>query len=86
MTDSLMFQEEDYVVLRAGAAEEICSAAEVVAELKHLLLENRDLDLPIDVTQKPPLDQASYLLSNYCELDLGNGRYIQWYAIRLEKS
>ena len=89
-----MFQEQDYVVLRAGQPEEIRSAAEVVAELKQVL-ENHglDLDLPTDVVQKAPggspaerlQQQADYLLSNYCELDLGNGQYLHWYAIRLEK-
>jgi hypothetical protein len=87
MTDSLMFQEEDYVVLRAGQPEEIRSAAEVVAELKHLLESNDlDLDLPRDVIQKPLADRPGYLLMNYCELDLGDGQYLQWYAIRLEKN
>jgi hypothetical protein len=82
-----MFQEEDYVVLRAGQPEEIRSADEVVTELKHLL-ENyaTELDLPGDVIRQRPGDRPSYLLTNYCELDLGNGQYLQWYAIRLEKN
>jgi hypothetical protein len=87
MTDSLMFQEEDYVVLRAGQPEEIRSAAEVVAELKHLLEHHAlKLDLPADAIRKLPADRPSYLLTNYCELDLGNGQYLKWYAIRLEKN
>jgi Protein CHLORORESPIRATORY REDUCTION 7 len=86
MTDSLMFQEEDYVVLRAGQPEEILSAAEVLVELETILT-SHSLELPTDVLKKNTIpDRAAYLLGNYCELELGPGQYLQWYAIRLEKS
>jgi hypothetical protein len=29
--------------------------------------------------------QAQYLLDTSCELDLGPGKYLEWYAVRLEK-
>jgi hypothetical protein len=86
MTDSLMFQEENYVLLRAGQPEEILSAAEVLVELKSVLT-SHPLELPTDVLKKNTInDRAAYLLANYCELDLEGGQYLQWYAIRLEKS
>lgn len=29
--------------------------------------------------------QAQYLIDTSCELDIGAGEYLQWYAVRLEK-
>jgi hypothetical protein len=29
--------------------------------------------------------QAKYLIDTYCELDVGPGKFLQWYAVRLEK-
>jgi Protein CHLORORESPIRATORY REDUCTION 7 len=85
MTDSLMFQEDDYVVLRSGQPEEIVSAAEMLQELT-TTLKNGTLDLPADVLKRAEADRPAYLLANYCELDLGIGQYLQWYAVRLEKN
>jgi hypothetical protein len=85
MTDSLMFQEDDYVVLRSGQPEEIVSAAEILQELT-ATLNSSSPDLPGDVLKRPAADRPAYLLANYCELDLGVGQYLQWYAVRLEKN
>jgi Protein CHLORORESPIRATORY REDUCTION 7 len=86
MTDSLMFQEDDYVVLTPGQPEEILTAAEMLAKLE-LTLAATQLNLPTDVSSKTSIAaQAAYLLVNYCELDLDNGQYLHWYAVRLEKN
>jgi Protein CHLORORESPIRATORY REDUCTION 7 len=86
MTDSLMFQEDDYVVLTPGQPEEILTAAEMLAKLE-LTLAVTQLNLPTDVSSKTSIAaQAAYLLVNYCELDLDNGQYLHWYAVRLEKN
>lgn len=86
MTDSLMFQENEYVVLTSGQAEEIITAAEMLVKLSETLLNHGEIDFPADVLAKSSTAaRAAYLLDNYCELDLGEGRYIQWYAVRLEK-
>ncbi len=86
MTDSLMFQEDDYVVLTPGQPEEILTAAEMLARLE-ITLAATQLNLPTDVSSKTSIAaQAAYLLVNYCELDLDNGQYLHWYAVRLEKN
>jgi hypothetical protein len=87
MTDSLMFQEDEYVVLTTGQAEEIVTAAEMLNLLSETLLNHSDIDFPADVLAKSSTAaRAAYLLDNYCELDLGDGRYLHWYAVRLEKN
>lgn len=86
MTDSLMFQEDEYVVLTPGQPEEILTAAEMLAKLASTLAAT-SVDLPIDVSSKTSIAaRAAYLLVNYCELDLDNGQYLHWYAVRLEKN
>jgi Protein CHLORORESPIRATORY REDUCTION 7 len=87
MTDSLMFQENEYVVLSSDQPEEIITAAEMLVKLSETLLNHGEIDFPADVLAKSSTAaRAAYLLDNYCELDLGEGRYIQWYAVRLEKN
>jgi Protein CHLORORESPIRATORY REDUCTION 7 len=86
MTDSLMFQEDEYVMLMPGQPEEILTAAEMLAKLESTLAAN-PVDLPTDVSCKISIAaQAAYLLDNYCELDFENGQYLHWYAVRLEKN
>ncbi len=90
MTDSLMFQEDEYVMLAPGQPEEILTAAEMLAKLESTLAQaavDSPMDLPTDVSSKTSIAaQAAYLLVNYCELDLDHGRYLHWYAVRLEKN
>lgn len=86
MTDSLMFQEDEYVMLAPGQPEEILTAAEMLAKLESTLA-STPVDLPTDVSSKSSIAaQAAYLLVNYCELDLPAGQYLHWYAVRLEKN
>jgi hypothetical protein len=81
-----MFQEDEYVMLTPGQPEEILTAAEMLAKLESTLT-TTSVDLPTDVSSKTSItDRAAYLLVNYCELDLDNGQYLHWYAVRLEKS
>jgi hypothetical protein len=88
MTDSIMFQEDEYVVLTTGQAEEILTAAEMLTKLSDTLLNHgEDIEFPADVLAKSSTAaRAAYLLDNYCELELGGGRYLHWYAVRLEKN
>jgi Protein CHLORORESPIRATORY REDUCTION 7 len=86
MTDSLMFQEDEYVVLTTGQPEEIVTAAEMLTMISDTLLSHGAIEFPADVLAKSSTAaKAAYLLDNYCELDLGDGRYLHWYAVRLEK-
>jgi hypothetical protein len=50
------------------------------------ILNSGSPDLPGDVLKRAVADRPAYLLANYCELDLGVGQYLQWYAVRLEKN
>jgi hypothetical protein len=86
MPDALMYQpEETFVVLETNRPEEFLSAAELLEKLKDILA-NRQNDLPPDLQKIASLEtQAQHLMKTGCDLDLGPDRYLQWYAVRLEK-
>jgi Protein CHLORORESPIRATORY REDUCTION 7 len=86
MPDALMYQpEETFVVLETNRPEEFLSAVELLAKLKGILA-NCQNDLPPDLQKIASLDaQAQHLMKTGCDLDLGPDRYLQWYAVRLEK-
>ena len=85
MSDSLMFNNDAYVVLETDRPEELFTPAEMFAKLKQIVIEFAD-DLPIDVQQISGVDaRVQYLLDTSCELDLAPGEYLQWYVVRLEK-
>lgn len=85
MANSIMYQEDAYVVLDSEQPEqEILAPEELHAKLKGLLPQLEQL--PYDVVAIDSLDaQAQHLIETHCELDLGPGRYLQWYVVRLEK-
>jgi Protein CHLORORESPIRATORY REDUCTION 7 len=85
MSDSLMFNNEAYVVLETDLPEEILTPAEMFDKLKGIVTKFAE-DLPIDVQQINGVDaRVRYLLDTSCELDLAPGEYLQWYVVRLEK-
>lgn len=86
MPDSIMFQDEDaYVVLEPNQPEQFLTPTELLEKLKTVLASRQD-DLPIDLQRFGDLDsQAQYLMETSCELDVGPGSFLQWYAVRLEK-
>jgi Protein CHLORORESPIRATORY REDUCTION 7 len=85
MSDSLMFNNEAYVLLEPDRPEQLLTPAEMFAKLQEIVVKFAD-DLPIDVQQITGVDaQVKYLLDTSCELDLAPGEYLQWYAVRLEK-
>ena len=86
MPDSLMYQQEKFVLLETNAPEQILTADELLYKLKIVLEKINNQDLPIDLQNLDSVDtQAQYLIDTSCELDIGPGKYLQWYAIRLEK-
>ncbi|CEJ42931.1 chlororespiratory reduction protein 7 [Umezakia ovalisporum] len=86
MPDSLMYQQDNFVVLETNEPEQFLTADELLDKLKLVLEKMRNQDLPIDLQKFESVDaQAKYLIDTSCELDLGPGKYLQWYAIRLEK-
>jgi Protein CHLORORESPIRATORY REDUCTION 7 len=85
MSDSLMFNNDAYVVLETNRPEELLTPVEMFAKLKEIVIKFA-ADLPIDVQQISGVDErVQYLLDTSCELDLVPGEYVQWYVVRLEK-
>ncbi len=86
MPDSLMYQQDDYVVLETNQPEKFLTSTELLEKLKQSLQQLKEEELPRDLIKIDSLQgQAEYLLDTSCELDLGPGQYLQWYAVRLEK-
>jgi len=81
-----MYQQDNFVVLETNQSEQILTAPELLSKLKTVLEQIKAADLPRDVQKFTSIEaQAQYLLDSSCELDLGPGQYLQWYAVRLEK-
>jgi hypothetical protein len=85
MPDSIMYQEDAYVLLEPNQPEQILMADELLEKLK-AVLQGRQDDLPQELQKFSELEaQAKYLMETSCELDVGPDGFFQWYAIRLEK-
>lgn len=85
MPNSIMYQEDAYVVLETNQPEEIMSPDELLDKLKNVL-QNYDDELPRDLAKFETVEeQAKHLMETSCELDVGPGQYLQWYVIRLDK-
>ncbi|MGK7953698.1 MAG: chlororespiratory reduction protein 7 [Crocosphaera sp.] len=85
MPDSIMYQEDGFVVLEPDQPEQILTHEELLEKLKGILV-NRQDDLPRELQKLTTVDdQAKYLMENFCDLDMGSDDYLQWYVIRLEK-
>jgi hypothetical protein len=83
MSDPLLRELDHYVVLEPGGGERILTAAET---LQWLAAHLRELDEPpADLAALPDaMARADRLLATACELDLGPGLALQWFAVRLE--
>ncbi|MER3491745.1 MAG: chlororespiratory reduction protein 7 [Mastigocladus sp. ERB_26_2] len=87
MPDSLMYQEDHFVVLETNQEEQFLTASELLEKLTDILQKINPQDLPPDLRSLNSIEaRAKYLLDTSCELDIGPGQYLQWYAVRLEKS
>ncbi|MGB3404179.1 MAG: chlororespiratory reduction protein 7 [Microcoleaceae cyanobacterium] len=85
MSNSLMYSEDHFVVLEVNQPEVILTRAELLTKLESILSQHQD-NLPRDLQKYSTVtQQAQYLLDTCCEFDLSPGKYLQWYAIRLEK-
>jgi hypothetical protein len=85
MPNSLMFNNDAYVLLETDRPEQLLTPAEMFDKLQEIVLKFAD-DLPIDVQQIVGVqERVQYLLDTSCELKLVAGEYLQWYAVRLEK-
>ena len=80
-----LYDEDNFVVLETNQPEQFLTAAELLEKLKAVLAGEQE-DLPQDVRKFSSVEeQARYLIDTYCELDVGPGKFLQWYAVRLEK-
>jgi hypothetical protein len=80
-----MYQQDAFVVLEHNQPEQFLTPAELLEKLK-VILAQRQHDLPRELQKFTSVEtQAQYLLDTSCELDVGPGQYLQWYAVRLEK-
>ena len=85
MPNPLMYQQDAFVVLEPNQPEQFLTDVELLEKLKGILAQRQE-DLPRDLQKFTSIQsQAQYLLETSCELDVGRGTYLQWYAIRLEK-
>ena len=85
MPDPLMYQQDAFVVLEPNKPEEFLTAVELLEKLQKILTQ-RQHDLPRELQKFSSVEaQAQHLLDTSCELDVGPGQYLQWYAVRLEK-
>jgi Protein CHLORORESPIRATORY REDUCTION 7 len=72
MADSLIYQEDHFVVLETNQPEEFLTADEMLEKLRSILAQRQDR-LPPDLQKFSTVtEQAQHL-------------YLQWYAVRLEK-
>jgi Protein CHLORORESPIRATORY REDUCTION 7 len=85
MSDSLMFNNDAYVVLETDRPEQLLTPTEMFDKLKEIVVKFAD-ELPGDVVRIADINErVQYLLDTSCELNLTPGEYLQWYAVRLEK-
>ena len=85
MSDSIMYQEDGYVVLEADQPEQFMSSEELQAKLEKLLASD-EVEIPRELTKFETVsEQAESLRSNYYELDIGENKFLQWYVVRREK-
>ncbi|EDX73054.1 hypothetical protein MC7420_2672 [Coleofasciculus chthonoplastes PCC 7420] len=85
MPDSIMYQEDAYVVLETNQPEQFLTPEELLEKLKAILSTRQD-NLPRDLQHFSSVEeQAKYLMETSCELDMEPGEYLQWYVVRLEK-
>lgn len=85
MPDSIMYQEDAFVVLESDQPEQFLSPEELLEKFKQILQSQPD-NLPRELQKFNSLEKkAKHLMENFCNLDIGTGKYLQWYVVRLEK-
>ncbi len=85
MPDSLMYQEEMFVLLEPGEPEQFLDAEELETKLMEVLRSHQD-NLPRDIARYKEIEQqVKQLINTSCEFETEPGYSIQWYVVRLEK-
>jgi hypothetical protein len=85
MPDSMMYYEDNFVILSPGMTEQFVTLPELETMLGDLLTKMQD-NLPYDLQNIPTIvAQVERLIKTACDLDCGDDGVWQWYAVRLEK-
>ncbi len=83
MSDPLIREMDNYIVLVPGQSEQLLDREETLLWL-HSWLNNFD-ELPLDLACKSSLEEAAqHLLDTACDLEIKPGFKVQWYAVRLD--
>jgi Protein CHLORORESPIRATORY REDUCTION 7 len=85
MPDSIMYQGDYFLVLEADQPEQFQTPDELRDKLKNLIETKPEICARQLAKFSSLEEKAIYLRDNYCELDVGDGGYLQWYVVRLEK-
>jgi hypothetical protein len=80
-----MYRGDYFLVLESDRPERFQTPEELRDLLRDILARRpevapREVERFISTEEK-----ALHLRDNYCDLDLGEGGYLQWYSVRLEK-
>jgi Protein CHLORORESPIRATORY REDUCTION 7 len=85
MPDSMMYYEDNFVILGPEKTEQFVTLTELEVILAKLLTKIQDC-LPYDLQNIPTIEaQVQRLVKTACDLDCGDDGIWQWYAVRLEK-
>ncbi|MGK7922073.1 MAG: chlororespiratory reduction protein 7 [Trichodesmium sp.] len=85
MPNSLMYTEENYVVLEPNQPEQLMTGLELLEKLRVILSQQQN-NLPRDLQKLSSLDErAEHLRDTYCEYEYSPGKLLQWYVVRLNK-
>lgn len=85
MVDSIMYQEDYFVLLQNDQDEQFLTPSELLSQLEQVI-ESCPEHLPKELDKFATSSQkAQYLRDNFCQLDLEPGQYLHWYVVRLEK-
>lgn len=85
MADSMLYDEDMYVLLSPDADETFLTPDQLLHKLKEVLTTYSD-HLPRDLQKFASREeQAQYLIRSSCEFETSPGERLQWYAVRLEK-
>ena len=83
MSDPLIHECDNYVVLEPGVSEKILTEEETKLWLENWL--NQFIELPLDLKKQKSIKKAAqHLLNTACNLEIKQGLTIQWFAVRLE--
>ena len=85
MVDSIMYQEDYFVLLQPEQGEQFFTPTELLLKLEQVI-QSYPESLPKELNKHTtPRQKAEYLRDNFCQLDLEPGEYLEWYVVRLEK-